>query len=87
MLYDESVIAKSLVYVYLVSEALESSGEPPEPWDEWIEELAGYATSASESAEAAASSAQEAQHLVDTLGLYGTLISGSNYRLELREGE
>ena len=57
-----NVVAKSVVYLTKVLEALDGSGEAPEPWDEWqtvFAELKADAVAAAQDAEAASQAVQD----------------------------
>ena len=56
----DEVLVKSVIYITVTGNALDTEGEPPEPYEDWVNDVYGYANDAKNYAEAAAQSASEA---------------------------
>lgn len=62
----DEMLAKSIKFITLILESLETAGDPPEPQQGWIDEIYGYAQQAEEAAEQASQSAESAQESAQT---------------------
>ena len=76
---DGEVVAKSVIYLTRVGDALDGSGTAPEPWESWQTVFAGL----KDDAEAAAADAQAASQAVQDMGATAeTMAPGSDATVE-----